>query len=139
MVWAFPDVPRPLHEAGLQSCVSRCTEAVVGVYRGRVIAFGGLGKMEPGGDGFLRHLIVHPDYRGRGVGSTMLRHLTHRAFAHYRCREVHVRVSSRNVPATLFFYELGFLPYGMLSGVTDPYGGGIMRLRLRRRDLEEAS
>ncbi|AHK80718.1 hypothetical protein M911_10405 [Ectothiorhodospira haloalkaliphila] len=137
VAWAFPDAPRPLHDAGLKDCITRCTETVVGVYRGRVIAFGGLGRIQPGGYAFLRHLIVHPDYRGRGVGTRVLRHLTQRAFEHHRSREMHLRISSRNIPATLFFYELGFLPYGILSGEADPYGGGLMRLRLRWGDLEE--
>ncbi|MFP4080274.1 MAG: GNAT family N-acetyltransferase [Ectothiorhodospira sp.] len=132
--WIFPGLPYPLRPPWLAGALAACPETTVCAEGGRVVGLAALRDPHPGGEAFIEHLAVHPERRCRGLGTHLLRSLLLRAFQYYRCHEVHARVSSDNMPATLFFYEAGFLPYG-IDGVDGR--GTVLRLRLGRRDLDE--
>nr|WP_255722297.1 GNAT family N-acetyltransferase [Ectothiorhodospira lacustris] len=136
--WVFPGAAHPVSPEWLQRVVADSARAQVVEYRGEVVAFGTLESLEPGAAGFVGHLVVRADLRGRGIGSRLLDHLMGCAFREVRCREMHVRVSTEDVPALLMCYEKGFMPYGM-DRHEDAQGraGVLMHLRLGRREFDE--
>ncbi|EHQ52100.1 GCN5-like N-acetyltransferase [Ectothiorhodospira sp. PHS-1] len=136
--WVFPGAAHPVSPEWLRTVVAGSAHAEVVEYRGAVVAFGVLHSLEPGGAGFVSHLVVRPDLRGRGIGSHLLDHLMGRAFRDARCREMHVQVATEDVPALLMCYEKGFMPYGM-DRHEDARGraGVLMHLRLGKREFDE--
>ena len=91
----------------------RVAEAILGCFRGEAVAFAlffhsfstFLGK--PGL--YLEDLFVKPAYRGRGFGSTMLRHVA--SIAKERdCGRLEWSVLDWNAPALRFYRNLGALP-----------------------------
>ncbi|WP_200178193.1 GNAT family N-acetyltransferase [Ectothiorhodospira mobilis] len=134
LAWVFPGAPYPPDPQWLEAALAGCREVAVCAERGRIVALAALRDPQPGGAAFIEHLVVHPQRRCRGIGSLLLRHLLQQAFHQHRCREAHARVCSDHLPATLFFYEAGFLPYGIDAGAD---AGAVLRLRLGRRDFEE--
>ncbi|WP_412851618.1 N-acetyltransferase family protein [Ectothiorhodospira shaposhnikovii] len=136
--WVFPGAAHPVSPEWLRPAVAGSAHAEVVEYRGEVVAFGVLHSLEPGGAGFVSHLVVRSDLRGLGIGSHLLDHLMGRAFREARCREMHVQVATEDAPALLMCYEKGFMPYGM-DRHEDARGraGVLMHLRLGRREFDE--
>lgn len=134
LAWVFPGAPYPPDPHWLEMALAGSREVCVFAEGEHMVALAALRDPQPGGAAFIEHLVVHPQRRCRGIGSLLLRHLLQQAFHQDRCREAHARVCSENLPATLFFYEAGFLPYGIDAGAED---GAVLRLRLGRRDFEE--
>ncbi|SEQ06764.1 Acetyltransferase (GNAT) family protein [Ectothiorhodospira magna] len=134
----FPGATYPPSVAWLQGVMADSDWAAVVECRGEVVALGMLHALEPGGAGFVRHLVVRSDLRGRGIGAHLLDHLMAHAFREARCREIHVQVATEAVPALLMCYEKGFMPYGM-NGYKDAQGqaGVLMHLRLGKREFDE--
>ncbi len=103
-------------ESGLRDSLfgeRRVAEAILGCFRGEAVAFAlffhsfstFLGK--PGL--YLEDLFVKPAYRGRGFGSTMLRHVA--SIAKERdCGRLEWAVLDWNAPALRFYRNLGALP-----------------------------
>jgi mycothiol synthase len=55
-------------------------------------------------EGFLKDLVVHPDFQGRGLGKALLLH----TFGHFRARgepRVTLKTDSRNTSQAVRFYE----------------------------------
>src|SRR5271165_2039283 len=57
-------------------------------------------------DMFLEDLFVEPDWRGRGIGLALLRHLARRAMAE-KCRRIDWRVLNWNQPSIDFYERIG--------------------------------
>jgi mycothiol synthase len=59
--------------------------------------------------GQLAYLVVHPAYRGRGLGTLLIAHVIHRLqFAHYT--NIWTGVQGFRLPAIKRYIDLGFLP-----------------------------
>ncbi len=103
-------------ESGLRDSLfgeRRVAEAILGCFRGEAVAFAlffhsfstFLGK--PGL--YLEDLFVKPDYRGRGFGGAMLRHVAHIA-KERDCGRLEWAVLDWNTPALRFYRNLGAQP-----------------------------
>lgn len=83
-------------------------EVLLGARRdGRLVAVGGLNR-DPYVDdptvGRIRHVYVHPEARGEGVGRQLVSELVNRARRHFR----RVRVRAGPPGADVFYERLGF-------------------------------
>ncbi|MBD0318936.1 MAG: GNAT family N-acetyltransferase [Gemmatimonadetes bacterium] len=85
-------------------------EALLGVYRGSaLIAVGGLNRDPYVGDartGRLRHLYVHPELRGKGIGRVLVDALMAEALSHFDV----LRLRTDTAAAARFYEALGFVP-----------------------------
>ena len=59
----------------------------------------------------IRNVIIHRDYRGRGVGRQMISHMVKIAYEKYKLPEIRISSFNQNAPALLLYSSLGFIPY----------------------------
>jgi ribosomal protein S18 acetylase RimI-like enzyme len=73
---------------------ARLEETLVGVVRGLVI----------GGTGFIQRLAVHPRFRGRGIGSS----LVHNLESHLNCSRFELFTGTRSTDNIRLYERLGY-------------------------------
>jgi GNAT superfamily N-acetyltransferase len=85
-------------------------EALLGVYRdAELVAVGGLNRdpySRDAGTGRLRHLYVHPELRGTGIGRALVDALVSAARPHFGV----LRLRTDTTAAARFYEKLGFVP-----------------------------
>lgn len=82
-------------------------------------------------------LLVHPAFRKRGVGRSLLARALQDARVDPAVREVRLEVATDNLPARHLFAQAGFVVDREDNG-TFPGGQQAMRLRWRRREQAPA-
>ncbi|GHO54719.1 GNAT family N-acetyltransferase [Ktedonobacter robiniae] len=58
--------------------------------------------------GYVKRVIVHPDYRGRGISKSLMRYLIGYAHEERHLTAIDLLVWENNVPAIQLYEELGF-------------------------------
>lgn len=61
-----------------------------------------------GGIGYIKRVIVHPDFRGRGLAKILLTHVMACAHTEYNLQAVDLHVWEQNVSAIKLYELLGF-------------------------------
>jgi len=64
--------------------------------------------------GLMENVVTHPDFRKRGIGTSLLRHALQLAWKQ-KCYKV-MLLTSRKEPATLHFYEQAGFRAGLKTG-----------------------
>ena len=80
---------------------------------GRVVGFGGV--MVVGEEAHVTNLLVVPDYRRRGVATSLMRQLIRGSVA-AGARHLTLEVRSKNEAARRFYSRLGLAPVGVRPG-----------------------
>lgn len=96
-----------------------------------VIGYGNLYGVEPGSHGWLGHVIIDPDYRGKGAGRFLIETLISIAKMELGLRELRLVCHNTNTQALRFYWRTGFVPYE-LDGTPDPSGRNLMRILMKR-------
>lgn len=89
-------------------------ELTVGIVNGRVVAFSNFYDLVPHKSAYIGNVIVAPDYRGQGLGKTLIKHMMHACQEKYQAIP-HISVFNGNTRALLLYAELGFTPYAVES------------------------
>ncbi|MBE9067052.1 GNAT family N-acetyltransferase [Leptolyngbya cf. ectocarpi LEGE 11479] len=84
----------------------------VGIMDNRVVAFANLYDLVHQQSAFIGNVIVAPDYRGRGLGKTLIHHMINVCQDKYQTSP-HISVFNDNTRALLLYAELGFTPYSL--------------------------
>ncbi len=69
--------------------------------------------MLPGSDlteniGYVKRVIVHPNWRGRGLARLLMRHIVEQAQNVYHLSAIDLHVWDENLPAIRLYEEIGF-------------------------------
>jgi ribosomal protein S18 acetylase RimI-like enzyme len=102
-------------------------EFLVGTLAGRIVAMGGISRVD-GGRAKVRRMRVHPDVQRRGLGSAILRALEARA-AELGYRTLFLDTTTRQTAAQAFYTGHGYREVGR-----DRYGE--FELILYEKELE---
>lgn len=102
-----------------------------------VLGFANLYNFELGKTAFVGNVVIDPDYRGKGLGKSIVSHMLQKAFGKYNLPEVQISVFSENTPALLLYSGFGFIPYG-IEERRDPRGRkvALVHMRLERNQYE---
>ncbi len=58
--------------------------------------------------GYVKRVIVHPDFRGRGLAKQLMQHIISFADSTYQLKAIDLHVWEKNYPAIRLYEELGF-------------------------------
>ncbi len=58
--------------------------------------------------GYVKRVIVHPDFRGRGLARQLMQHIIAFARSTYQLKGIDLHVWDKNYPAIRLYEELGF-------------------------------
>lgn len=61
-----------------------------------------------GGIGYIKRVVIHPDFRGRGLAKSLLTHVMACARTEYNLQAVDLHVWEQNVPGIKLYELLGF-------------------------------
>jgi RimJ/RimL family protein N-acetyltransferase len=70
------------------------------------------------GSAFITRMLVHPRFRGRGVGPEMLRQVLERGFGEFNLHRIELNVYDFNTPAIRCYEKAGFQKEGLMRGIT---------------------
>ena len=87
---------------------------------------------------FIGNVVIHQNYRGRGLGRQLVAHMLVLAFDQHRLREVRISVFADNAPALLLYGRLGFAPYAMEER-KDTLGRPVALIHLRTGRAEQSA
>ena len=109
-----------------------CGQIIVGLLNDKVVAYAGL--MTVLDEGYIANIATHPDYRRRGLGRQVVRHLARMG------RDMHLafitlEVRASNAPAIALYEAEGFTCEGTRPGYYDlpKEDALIMTLRLTEK------
>jgi GNAT superfamily N-acetyltransferase len=106
-----PRAPYPLAAEDLRRALRGRLEPTVVVDRNRVVGYANLYGFRSLRHCFVGNVIVHPGWRGRGVGHFLVEHMVDKASADHRIAEVRVSCFEANRPAMRLYAALGFVAY----------------------------
>jgi ribosomal protein S18 acetylase RimI-like enzyme len=106
-----PRAEHPLDPGQLRRAMRGRLEPTVVVDRDRVVAFANLYGFRFVRHCFIGNVIVHPEWRGRGVGRYLVEHMANRAASAHRITQVRVSCFEPNTVAMALYTALGFAPY----------------------------
>lgn len=96
-----------------------------------VVAFANLYDIEQGKQCFLGNVIIHPDYRGKGVSTYLLDAMAEIAVQKHHVQELHLTCFNTNTPGLLLYLRSGFKPYD-LEKRTDPDGKFLLAVHMKK-------
>jgi len=106
-----PAASYPLSIDALQVIIHQRLHASVLVYQQRVAGFANFYQYEKGESIFLGNLVVHPQLRGKGLGTLLVKHMLADLFKHYDVREARLSVFAGNHAAMNLYTSFGFRMY----------------------------
>jgi [ribosomal protein S18]-alanine N-acetyltransferase len=89
--------------------VNRFSRYFSAVVEGRVVGYAGLWKVCD--EGHITNIAVHPDFRGRGIGSLLMDMLIHTS-AMDNIERMTLEVRKSNIAAQKLYYKYGFTACG---------------------------
>lgn len=113
LYFLFPKATFPLSASQLQDAIAMRSDSTVVELDGEVVAFANFYRYETGGVCSIGNVVVSPAARGRGVGSFLIKHMTHLAFSKHLATEVTVSCFNQNAAGLLLYPKLGFQPYAI--------------------------
>lgn len=100
--WSYDSFKRELK--------NKLASYLVVIMDNRVIAYGGIWVILE--EAHITNIAVHPDYRCKGVGETLLNALLDKAYAR-GAKEITLEVRVSNLPAQWLYKKLGFSEEGI--------------------------
>ncbi|NDW19584.1 GNAT family N-acetyltransferase [Dysgonomonas sp. 216] len=109
----FPKAQYPLTAEKLKECAKERLEPTVFMYDSKIAGYANLYHIENEKLGFVGNVIVHPDYRNKGIGKYILEIMSLKLEEIYKAKEIHLSCFSDNTSALLLYEDYGFTPYKM--------------------------
>ncbi len=100
--WSYDSFKRELK--------NKLASYLVVIMDNRVIAYGGIWVILE--EAHITNIAVHPDYRCKGIGETLLNALLDKAYAR-GAKEITLEVRLSNLPAQWLYKKLGFSEEGI--------------------------
>ena len=72
----------------------------------KIVGYAGLWAIKP--EGHITNVAVHPDYRRRGIGSTLMRELLKQSYERFGLTEFTLEVRISNIEAVKLYSRFGF-------------------------------
>ena len=82
------------------------------------VAYAELYNIRKRGSAFITRMIVHPEYRGRGVGVEMLRQICAQGFDQFQLHRIELNVYDFNSAAIRCYEKAGLRKEGLMRGTT---------------------
>ena len=127
----YPKGEYPLTVDQVKDISESRIELTVAVNKGKIIGFANLYNYEPSAVAFIGNVIIDSNYRGRGVGRKIIKHMLIQARDKYSLPEVRISVFSDNVVALLLYSDFGFIPYS-IEERSDPKGRRAALIHLKK-------
>lgn len=113
LFFMFPKSVYPLSIACLQETIDQRFDSTVILFKDELIGFANFYEREDGHFCSIGNVIVHPDFRGRGVARFLMEAMESIAVNQYKVRELRVSCFSTNVKGILLYCRLGYSPYAI--------------------------
>lgn len=129
----FPSGRWPLDLRQLERLAEHRLDLTVCVVEDTVIGFANLYDKQPRAWAFVGNVVVHRDFRGRGIGRQLVRYMLDLVFGEHDLPEARISVFSDNIPALKLYQGLGFSQFATETR-TRPSGrpATLLHLRLTR-------
>ena len=111
LFWIYPKGSYPFTPDQLRELYAVRRDLTVALHDDNVVGFANLYDFEPGSHVFIGNVVVSPEYRGKGLGRTLVAHMIGLAKHKYSLPEVRISVFSDNTKALLLYSSFGFSPY----------------------------
>ena len=108
-----PNGEYPFTIAQIQELSRVRKELTVAVFENRIIGFTDFYDFTVDRFAFIGNVIIHRNYRGRGIGRLMISHMVKMAYEKYQLPEIRISSFNQNAPALLLYSSLGFTPYAI--------------------------
>ncbi|MCR9141376.1 MAG: GNAT family N-acetyltransferase [bacterium] len=82
------------------------------------LAYAELYNITERGSAFITRMVVHPDYRGQGIGPEMLGQILQQGFEKYRLHRIELNVYDFNTAGVRCYEKAGFRKEGLMRGTT---------------------
>lgn len=110
----YPSGHFPWDVEQLKTIAAMRHELTVGIVNDRVVAFSNFYDLVPQKSAYIGNVIVARDYRGQGLGRSLIKHMVHTCQEKYQAIP-HISVFNGNTRALLLYAELDFTPYAVES------------------------
>ena len=118
LFFAFPKADFPLTPDTLLGIAQQRLSPTVVLDNGNVVAYANFIDVKEKGFCAIGNLLVHPDYRRKGVGSYLVNVMVRQATEIYCARFVRTACFSHNQAAYQMYHKLGFRPGEMQQRLT---------------------
>lgn len=113
LFYMFPKGIYPITADELEEVASSRFSPTVITYDGEVAGYCNLYDVNVGQDCWLGNVIVHPEFRRKGIGVFLIETMKNRALMEHKAKELKLICHNTNTRALLFYYKLGFRPFDM--------------------------
>ncbi|SMF68937.1 Ribosomal protein S18 acetylase RimI [Paenibacillus barengoltzii] len=113
LFYMYPKGKFPISSEILEGVASSRFSPTVITYMGEVAGYCNFYEVNKGHDCWLGNVIVHPNFRRKGVGAYLLETMKNIARIEYNARELKLVCYNINTKALLFYYKHGFKPFDM--------------------------
>ena len=127
-----PNGTYPFTVAQIQELSRIRKELTVAVFEDRIIGFTDFYDFNVDKFAFIGNVIIHRNYRGRGIGRQMISHMVKIAYEKYKLPEIRISAFNQNAPALLLYSSLGFVPYAIEEN-QDLNGNRIAMINLKMK------
>jgi ribosomal protein S18 acetylase RimI-like enzyme len=111
LFWIFPKGRYPFTPDQLAELYAVRRDLTVATHEDEVVGFANLYDFKPGSHVFIGNVVVAREYRGRGLGRTLVAHMLCLIRNKYSLPQVRISVFSDNTRALLLYSSIGFSPY----------------------------
>ena len=111
LFWIYPNGHYPFTPNELRELYAVRRDLTVALNGDHVVGFANLYDLEPDSHVFIGNVVVAPEFRGKGLGRTLVAHMLGLAKDKYSLPEVRISVFSDNTKAVLLYSSIGFSPY----------------------------
>ena len=113
LFYIMPKAAYPLTPSHLAAMAGQCHDPTVGLLDNQVAGYIGFVEVHAKKFCAIGNLVVHPEYRRKGIGAYLVGIMIHKAFDQYAVRFVRATCLSHNKPAYALYHHLGFRPADM--------------------------
>jgi ribosomal protein S18 acetylase RimI-like enzyme len=113
LFYMMPEAAYSLTPSHLTAMAGQCHDPTVGLLDNRVAGYICFLEVHARKFCAIGNLVVHPEFRHKGIGAYLVGIMVQKAFDHYAVRFVRASCLSHNKPAYSLYHKLGFRPADM--------------------------
>jgi ribosomal protein S18 acetylase RimI-like enzyme len=113
LFFMIPEAAYPLVPDCLTATVHQCHDPTVALWDGRIAGYVDLVEVHTKKFCTIGHLVVHPEFRRKGIGAYLVGTMIQTAIDRYAVRFVRASCFSHNKAAYALYHKLGFRPADM--------------------------